>query len=120
MEMTDRRDAADGVAGASTNELSRSPLDRATDDLGQAPFIDAVGAGGKHQNGFVTVNGPEDERLYDLRDVTADRGCRFHRGPGARWHDPHLAFDTEPIELLCYARLAAGQSVHVAVLSSRR
>jgi hypothetical protein len=35
LDMADRRDAADGVAGASADELGCRSLDRATDDHGQ-------------------------------------------------------------------------------------
>jgi len=66
MEVTDRRDAADGIAGTGADELGRRSLDRPPDDLGQATFVDEVGAGRKYQDWLVAFNGSEDERLYDL------------------------------------------------------
>jgi hypothetical protein len=112
LKVADRRDAADGIAGASAHELGSSSLDRAPDDLGQATFVDAVGAGGKYKDGPVAVNAPENKRLYDLRDVAAQRSCGLYSGPGARWHHPHLTGDAKPMELFGNPRFATGRFAH--------
>src|SRR5580692_12716371 len=112
LDVADRRDAADRVAGASAHELGRGSFDWSPDDLGQATFVYAVGARGKHKDGPVAVNGPEDKGLYDLRDITAHRGRRFYRRPGARRHHPHLTGNAEPTELIGNPRFAAGRFAH--------
>ncbi len=73
---------------------SRGPLDGAN-DLGQPGLVYAVGPGREHQYGFVACHRPEDQRLHYLRNVAADSGGGFGRGPRALGHLDHLARDSE-------------------------
>src|SRR5690606_33242538 len=80
LHMTDRRDAADGVAGRCAHEVGVGAGQRLADAGGHLGFADPVLATGDDDDCHAAVLAPEHDPLGDLRDRAADRGGGLRAG----------------------------------------
>src|SRR5262245_11575236 len=81
LRVRDRRHAPDGEARALPYELGVGPSDRLADERRDLALVDAIGTARDDQHRTLALLAAKDQRLRDLIDLAADRGCRLRRGP---------------------------------------
>jgi hypothetical protein len=78
--VADRRDPADGEAGALTHEIGVGLADGFSDGGRQLARVDAARARGHHEHRSARALAAEHQRIRDLADFAAEEGCRGLRG----------------------------------------